>query len=176
MTCAELEILLCDYVDGTLAAEQRTALDSHIATCRACAELAADVAGATAFFEAVPSVEPPRELLTRILDQIPAERQWWRRIWSGWVEGVLQPRFVMGMAMTILSVSMLAKLAGFSASEVSSAISNPAKVWQTLDYRTFRVWDRTVKYCDNMPLVTDLQSRWTDLSEQSQNEEAGPGR
>ena len=27
MTCAELEILLCDYVDGTLRAEERTALE-----------------------------------------------------------------------------------------------------------------------------------------------------
>ncbi len=173
MTCAELEILLCDYVDGTLAAEQMTALDQHVATCRACAELAADVAGATAFFEAVPSVEPPRELLTRILDQIPAERPWWRRMWSGWVEGVLQPRFALGMAMTILSVSMFAKLAGVTVHDVRSAGLNPVKIWQTLDDGTYRLWDRTVKYCDNAPLVSDLESRWSDLNEPGQNGDAG---
>ena len=37
MTCAELEILLCDYVDGTLRAEERTALENHLAGCSACA-------------------------------------------------------------------------------------------------------------------------------------------
>ncbi len=31
MTCAELEILLCDYVDGTLRAEERSALEGHLA-------------------------------------------------------------------------------------------------------------------------------------------------
>ncbi len=34
MTCAELEILLCDYVDGTLRAEERTALEDHLSGCR----------------------------------------------------------------------------------------------------------------------------------------------
>ena len=67
MTCAELEILLCDYVDGSLHAEQRTALESHMAGCSACAELAKDVAGATAFLETVSVIEPRAELLTRQL-------------------------------------------------------------------------------------------------------------
>ena len=51
MTCAELEILLCDYVDGTLRGEEKTALESHLAGCSACAELAKDVAGVTAFID-----------------------------------------------------------------------------------------------------------------------------
>jgi len=176
MTCAELEILLCDYVDGTLASDQRIVLEQHVAGCEACAQLARDVAGITEFLETVPAVEPPRELVARILGQIPAERTWWQRLWSGTVEGVLQPRFVMGMAMTILSVSMLAKLAGFDTKELSHAELDPAKVWQTLDDRGYRIWDRTVKYCDNMPLVSDLQSQWNEWSAESQAEEAGSGR
>ena len=59
MTCAELEILLCDYVDGTLRAEERTALESHLAGCSACHELAQDVMGVTAFMERVAPAEPP---------------------------------------------------------------------------------------------------------------------
>ena len=43
MTCAELEILLCDYVDGTLRGAEKTALETHLAGCSACAELAKDV-------------------------------------------------------------------------------------------------------------------------------------
>ena len=31
MTCAELEILLCDYVDGTLRGAEKSALESHLA-------------------------------------------------------------------------------------------------------------------------------------------------
>ena len=72
MTCAELEILLCDYMDGTLHGEEKSALESHLAGCSACTELAKDVSGATAFLERVATVEPPAELLTRILRMIRA--------------------------------------------------------------------------------------------------------
>jgi anti-sigma factor RsiW len=85
MTCAELEILLCDYVDGTLRGEEKSAFESHLSGCSACTELAKDVVGATAFLERVAVAEPPAELLTRILHQIPQGRQrssdrpsWWR--------------------------------------------------------------------------------------------------
>ena len=74
MTCAELDILLCDYVDGTLRDAEKTALESHLAGCNACAELAKDVLSVTAFIETVHPAEPPAELLTRILHQRPAGR------------------------------------------------------------------------------------------------------
>ena len=117
MTCAELEILLCDYVDGTLRGEEKTALESHLAGCSACAELAKDVAGVTAFIETVAPAEPPAELLTRILHELPTgrpateKRSWWQKLFGGWVHAILQPRYVMGMAMTVLSFSMIAKFA-----------------------------------------------------------------
>ena len=176
MTCAELEILLCDYADGTLAAAERIALERHMVGCQGCAELARDVAEITGFLGAVPRVEAPPVLVTRIQHQIPVRRPWWQRMWAGWVDSLLQPRFAMGIAMTILSVSMLARLAGFNASDVSRADLNPVKVWQALDDRTYRIWDRTVKYYDDMPLMSDLRSQWDDWSEQSQNDQGGVGR
>ena len=175
MTCAELEILLCDYMDGTLPAGQRTGLEGHLAACSGCAEFARDVAGATAFLEKVPAAEPPRELVTRILQQVPTRRHrdaslgsWWQRLWNDWV---LQPRFALGVAMTILSISMFASLARLEPKQLSAATLDPARVWQSLDDRTYRVWDRTVKYYDNNPLVMDIQSKWQDWNQQGQ---AGP--
>ena len=182
MTCADLEILLCDYLDGTLPAGQKTALEGHLARCNSCAQFARDVAGVTAFIETVPAAEPPRELVTRILDSIPTRRRryaqrepWWQRLWDGFV---LQPRFAMGMAMTILSISMFASLGRFQTKQLSAAALDPARVWQSLDDSTYRVWDRTVKYYDNMPLVMDLQSKWQDWNEQEQAEpdESGSAR
>ena len=182
MTCAELEILLCDYMDGTLPAVEKTALEHHLTTCSSCAEFARDVAGVTAFIETVPAAEPPRELVTRILRGIPARRDgqhrsWWRRLLDGWV---LQPRFAMGLAMTILSISMFATLGRFETKQLSAAALEPARVLQSLDDSTYRVWDRTVKYYDNNPLVMDLQSKWQDWNEQEQSQnpqdERGPAR
>ena len=180
MTCAELEILLCDYVDGTLRAEQKSALESHMAGCSACSELARDVAGATAFMERVSTPAPPAELLTRILHQAPQGRQriqperpsWWRRLFGGWVESVLQPRYAMGMAMTILSFSMLARFTGIEPRQLTPQDLDPVKIWQSIDDRSHRIWDRAVKYYDNLRLVIEIQSRLKEWSDQEQVQSA----
>ena len=190
MTCAELEILLCDYVDGTLHAAERTALENHLAGCPACKQLAEDVAGVTAFFERVPDVAPPDELMTRILQHAPmgpgavAERlssdprpSWAKRLFGGFFQGWLQPRYVMGMAMTILSFSMLARFAHIEPRQLRPADLDPVKVWQGIDDHSHRVYDRAMKYYDNLRLVIEIQSRlreWTD-QDASQSAAAAPG-
>jgi hypothetical protein len=183
MTCAELEIQLCDYVDGTLLAEEKTALESHLTGCPACKQLAEDVMGVTAFFERVPQAEPPAELLTRILHHAPmgpgavAERlpndassSWVKRIFGGLFQSWLQPRYVMGMAMTILSFSMLARFAHIEPRQLRPSDLDPVKVWQGIDDHSHRVYDRAMKYYDNLRLVIEIQSRlkeWSDDPSQS---------
>ncbi len=115
MTCAELEILICDYVDGTLGPDARTSVEQHMAGCPNCAELARDAAAAVGFMERAAEVEPPPELMTRLLFNAPwahaktpatGVRNWFRKV----LHPILQPRFAMGMAMTILSFAMLARV------------------------------------------------------------------
>ena len=179
MTCAELEILLADYVDGTIRGEEKSAFESHLAGCSACSELAKDVAGATAFLERVAVVEPPAELLTRILHQIPQGRQrtadrpaWWRKLFGGWIESVLQPRYAMGMAMTILSFSMLARFTGIEPRQLNPQDLDPVKIWQSIDDRSHRIWDRAVKYYDNLRLVIEVQSQLKEWTDQAQVQSA----
>jgi Putative zinc-finger len=178
MTCAELEILLCDYVDGTLHAEEKTALESHLPGCAACKQLTEDVMGVTAFFERVPQAEPPAELMTRILhhapmgrggvaERLPSDppRSWVKRIFGGFFQSWLQPRYVMGMAMTILSFSMLARFAHIEPRQLRTSDLDPVKVWQGIDDHSHRVYDRAMKYYDNLRLVIEIQSRlqeWTN--------------
>jgi len=176
MTCAELEILLCDYVDGTLRGAEKTALESHLAECGACAELAKDVAGVTAFIDTVAAAEPPAELLTRILHVIPTGRQkperpsWWRKLFGGWVNTVLSPRYAMGMAMTVLSFSMIAKFAHIEPRKLTQADLDPVKIWAGIDDRAHRSWDRAVKYYDNLRLVIEIQSRLKEWTDQDANQ------
>ena len=182
MTCAELEILLCDYVDGTLRGEEKTALESHLAGCSACAELAKDVAGVTAFIETVAPAEPPAELLTRILHELPTgrptaeKRSWWWKLTGGWVHALLQPRYVMGMAMTVLSFSMIANFAHISPRQLRPSDLDPVKIWASIDDRTHRMWDRTVKYYDNLRLVIEIQSRLKEWTDQEQAQSTSPAR
>ena len=74
MNCAEFEIPICDYVDGTLSADRRAEVERHLAECPACAELARDSAAALAFMETAAEAGPPPELVTRILFEAP-----WRK-------------------------------------------------------------------------------------------------
>jgi hypothetical protein len=173
MTCAEFEVLLCDYLDGTLRGEDKTAFELHRSTCVACAEYVNEVAGAVAFVERAAVVQPPAELMTRILHEAPQagageKLSWVRRIFGGVFESVLQPRYAMGMAMTILSFSMVARFAGIEPRQLTPADLNPAKVWATMDDRAHRTWDRAVKYYDNLRLVIEVQSRLKEFSDQEQ--------
>jgi hypothetical protein len=180
MNCAEFEILLCDYLDGTLDATRRSELEAHREQCASCAEFARDVAGATAFMERVPEVEPPAELLAKIAFQIPtgsdllggAARRGFRGFIrgsvKGWVRPVLQPRFAMGMAMTILSFSMLGRFAGVEVRELKPSDLHPAKVWTAIDDKAHRAWARGVKYYENLRLVYEIRSRLQEWSEQDE--------
>src|SRR5207249_11732295 len=107
MNCAEMEVFICDYVDGTLAPDRKAELERHLSACPACAELARDSAAAVAFLEHAADVEPPPELITRILFDAPWSKgrsESRLRRWLSAVLGpVLTPRYAMGMAMTVLS-------------------------------------------------------------------------
>src|SRR4051794_25518258 len=176
MNCADFEILLCDYIDGTLDQARRSELEAHQRECASCAELAKDVAGAIAFIERVPPVEPPHELLAKIAFQIPQESGAKGRSTSwlaSWFRPMIQPRFAMGMAMTILSFSMLGRFAGVEVRELKPSDLQPAKVWAAVDDRAHRAWGRAVKYYENLRLVYEIQSRlqeWSDQDERKNRE------
>jgi hypothetical protein len=173
MTCADFEVLLCDYVDGTLDAAQRHAIEEHQRECASCAEFARDVTGAVAFMERAEEIDAPPELLTRITFEIPtggAPKKGWRAVFGGWLRPVLQPKFAMGMAMTILSFSMLGRLAGIEARQFRPADLHPARVWAAADDKAHRAWARAVKYYENLRLVYEVRSRLQEWTEQEQEE------
>ena len=177
MNCADVEILICDYVDGTLPPDRKAELERHLGDCPACSELARDSAAAVAFMERAADVEPPPELITRILFDAPwskgrsesKPRVWLKAILSP----ILQPKYAMGMAMTILSIAMLAR---FVAPVKQPKIEDlrPSKVWAGLEDKAIRLWARSVKFYDNLKFVYQIQ---TTLREwQQQDEEQRPGQ
>ncbi len=184
MTCMELEAVLCDYIDGALDKERLTAVEKHLAECTTCANLARDAAAAVAFLEKAPPAEPPAELVTRLLYQAPVLTATRRNQRShgflvGWLQPLLQPRFAMGMAMTILSLSLLGKFIGLPDRPLRPADLNPVRVIETVEDRFHRAWDRVLKYYDSLRVVYEIQNRlseWTAQEGTAQPEEnAAPG-
>jgi hypothetical protein len=172
MTCAELENLICDYVDGTLGPDARATVEQHLAGCRSCAELAGDAAAAVEFMGRAADVEAPPELMTRLLFQAPwvnaktattGIKNWFRKV----LHPVLQPRFAMGMAMTILSFAMLARFVA-PARQLRAADLAPAQVWAGLEDRVYRSYQRTVKFYESLKVVYQIQSKLHEWQQQQE--------
>jgi hypothetical protein len=174
MNCADYESTICDYVDGTLAPDQKAELERHLAECPACAEVARDSAAAVAFIGRAAAVEPPPELITRILFEGPwnagkAKPAAWRKWVAGALSPILQPRFAMGMAMTILSLAMLWRAVG--PAPLRARDLKPARIWATLEDRGAYAWGRTVKFYENLKFVYQIQSTLRQWQQQEQRDE-----
>jgi anti-sigma factor RsiW len=180
MNHVDFEILLSDYIDGTLDAATKLAFEQHRAECAPCAEFARDAMSAVAFIGRAEEVTPPPELLTRITFGIPRKAlkpaNGFRGLFERWLQPVLQPRIAMGMAMTILSFSMLGRFAGIEVRDLKPSDLNPAKIWMNADDRAHRMWARALMYYDSLRVVYEVQSRlkeWTEQDEQEGQTQSG---
>jgi anti-sigma factor RsiW len=173
MNCAEIEIRICDFVDGTLPPGEKAEFERHLATCESCAELARDSASAVAFMERAAEVEPPPELITRILFDAPWSKSRQRskpREWAlALLSPILQPKFAMSMAMTILSISMLARFV-MPVRQLRPSDLKPAEVWAGIEDRAVRTWARTVKFYDNLKFVYQIQTTLKEWQQQSDDQ------
>ena len=176
MTCANFEIALCDYLDGTLGAAGKAEFERHLDGCAACAELARDARAALSFLERVADVEPPPELVTRLfaIAQMPEAKSRVRAGVRGWFQRMfqpmLQPRMVMGLSLTILFFGMMARCAGIPGKRLSPADLDPARVWAGLEDRVQRGWVRSVKFYENLRFVYQIQSRLREWREQQEQD------
>ena len=133
-----------------------------------------DAAAAVGFMERAAEVEPPPELMTRLLFHAPwvnartatsGVKNWFRKV----LHPVLQPRFAMGMAMTILSFAMLARWVA-PARQLHAADLAPGQVWAGLEDRVYRGWERTVKFYQSIKVVYQIQSKLHDWQQQQEEE------
>jgi hypothetical protein len=179
MSCADFEILLADWIDGTLAVPareaERQAFVRHLESCAACAALREDASSAVGFMERAAEVEMPAALVSKILE---ATNSGWEfklrgRGVSGWINRtfapVLRPRFVMGMVLTLVSATMLTRCAPNKTLTVADL--DPIRLWTSLDDRTHRIWGRAVKSYESMRLVYEVKNQINEWSEQQRQED-----
>ena len=184
MNCAEFESTLADYIDGTLDASGRASLERHASLCAGCREFFEEVTGAVAFLRRAEDIEAPATLITRIAYQAPLgrtrepyERQGLlSRLASKWLQPVLQPRLVMGMAMTVLSFAMLERCTGVKVQNIQAVDLSPVRVWGGVEDRAVRLKDRVVKSYENLRVVYEIETRLKDLEQQQETNDDQPQR
>ena len=178
LRCADVEILLADYLDQLLLDAEAGEVKAHLGTCAACAELAADAAAAMALMDRAAIVEPPPELINKILFEVtsgPSSRvvvkaPLSQRLFGKWLQPVLQPRFAMGMAMTMLSLGMLLRMSGVR----QWTDLNPLNLYAAAEDHATRLWDRGVKNYQSLKLVYEIQARYQEwAAEQDRQRESG---
>ena len=175
VSCAEFEVLLADWIDGSLGASEREACLRHLESCAACSALAEDARSAVAFMERAADVELPPTLVTKVLQATNAGWEFKLRGKgiSGWINRtfapVLRPRFVMGAMLTLLSATMLTRCT--PSKTFTAADLDPVRLWTSLDDRTHRLWDRGVKSYESMRLVYEVKSQIGEWAQQQREED-----
>jgi anti-sigma factor RsiW len=177
MNCHQVELLLCDYLDRTLGAADSAAVETHLSGCPACAEAVRDARFALTVVERAAEVEAPPQLADRILAETLSGRHGRlqdgrpaRKWFSSLLAPVLQPRLVMGMALTVLSFSMMARCAGVPVRQLQASDLDPVRVWAAIDDSAHRVWTRSLKFYESLRFVYEVQSRLLDWTEQQDQE------
>ena len=116
-------------------------------------------------------VEAPPELVTRILFEVTdgpsramIKPSLARRLFGRWIEQVLQPRFAMGMALTVLSFAMIGRFTHVR--QLTTSDLDPVKVWTSAEDRVVRWYNRGVKYYDSLKVVYEIQTRLKEWAEE----------
>jgi hypothetical protein len=177
--CNQVETLLCDYLDGLLSAAEVTVLEAHVTGCTACASMVADMRLAMRYAQEAGAVDVPVELISRILEQTtgqaPAGVPEWRHRLTGWwdrnvspvMRSVLEPRFALGMAMTVISCSMVMSAAGFDVRRLEWADLQPDNLRTNVTRRVALAGANVTKYYENLRVVYEIQTQlqiWRDDS------------
>ncbi len=136
----------------------------------------AEVNGGLSILAQAAEITPPSELITRIAYLAPSSRArepferegLSRRLANKWFLPILQPRLAMGMAMTILSFSMLVRCNSVQVQHIQAADLNPVRVWGGVENKALRAKDQVLKYYDNLRVVYEIETHLKDLQDQGE--------
>ena len=78
-------VTLNDYVDDALPAQERTAIETHLATCAACREIVGGLRSVIAAASALKPVDPPSRTWTRIERELRIRPAGTRGRWRPWL-------------------------------------------------------------------------------------------
>jgi len=68
--------------------------------------------------------------------------------------------------LTLMSITMLSRCAGEPNKTLTAADLDPVRLWTSLDDRTHRLWDRTVKSYESMRLVYEIRTQLNEWKQQ----------
>jgi len=164
-TCLDTEERLSDYLDGLLAADERAAMDAHLAGCASCPALVAEV---RLLAERLPRLEQavePTWLVFRILEAtsgaVPGKRELtWKRFYAG----LLAPRFVLGLSAVAATIFFLFQALGINPKKITAEDLNPVNVYRAADRQAHLTYAHGVRFVNDLRVVYEIRSRLQEAS------------
>jgi hypothetical protein len=193
MQCHEFDLLLTDMLDGVLSGAKLDGFQAHARSCSACGPLLAEVEAGRNWLKGLAEVEPPANLVNRILASttgvdsqrlrvnVGAQPQYsmWERA-QAWISGfvqpvwgtVRQPRFAMSFGMAFFSISVALSMLGVKAGDLKQISLRPAAIRHSF----YNTQARVVRYYDNIRFVYELQAAASKIRRNVTPAEPGPAK
>lgn len=162
--CPEMESLAAEYAEGLLSKPERRRIEEHLAVCPACSSAMDDMREALALFRKVEGAEVPAGLVRRILEETTGKLTFKQRL-RLWVRPVLEPRLALGMAMALISFSIVMRAAGADVAQLSLADFQPSRVYSRLNRRVHLEAAKAVKYYHDLRVVYEIQTQLQAIRE-----------
>jgi hypothetical protein len=167
MTHLELENLLSDYLEGQLDIVRRVEAEKHLAACAECQALLAEVRQVYELCHSAADLEPAPWLVPRILHATIGERQpsLGQRLAAFFRPG-LYIRVAYGVAMAMVSLSIVVNAAGINLRHLTLADLNPRTWVYQADRNGHLLIGRVEKYYYDLKVVYEIESRLRQLRSQ----------
>jgi putative zinc finger protein len=164
-TCLDTEERLSDYLDGLLAADERAAMEAHLAGCATCPALVTEVRSLAERLPRLEQAVEPTWLVFRILEAtsgaVGAKKE---RAWKRMFAGLLAPRFAVGLAAVAATILFLFQAMGINPKKITAGDLNPVNVFRAADRQAHLTYARGVSYVDNLRWVYEIRSRLQEAS------------
>jgi len=166
MNCAYCEDRLSDYLENSLAAQERASIEMHLQSCSGCSELLNGVRDVMQWGRDLPVQIPPLWLSTRIVANTP---QVVRITWRDWAVGawkkVAEPRIALAMLTSTIMLGWMGNLAGVSAADFAM-VRHPSAIYYRMEGMANRVYGNAVRTLYSSPLVNAIQCQLHSRIEQ----------
>lgn len=158
--CTITEERLSDYLEGTLAAEEREACAAHSAGCAKCAGMLASVGALVGQMHALEPLREPAFLARRIIHSTTRTQSQRHELASvtGWFSLIWQPRFAMGIATVVATFMILAHAAGAQISRLRPNDLNPVNWARAGNRQAHLTYARGEKFVDDLRVVYEIRA------------------
>jgi Putative zinc-finger len=187
LRCDEWETLLADALDGTLSAADAAAFTRHHRECVLCAQMLKETEQGRSWMKYLAEEpEVPAGLLQKILARtsgglqpgvaVPAislpARPAWHRVMLPAVRQVMEPRFMMTLAMAFFSIALTLNLAGVKVTDLRASDFQPSRLRANITRQYYSTNEQVTKYYKNLRLVYEMESRVRELRRTTDTEPA----